>query len=253
MIDAFVRLHEQGLIYRGKRLVNWDPKLQTAVSDLEVESEEEDGRLWEIRYPAGDGGPGLVVATTRPETLLGDVAVAVNPDDPRYRAVIGTAVQLPLCDRAIPVLGDSFVDAAFGTGCVKITPAHDFNDFAVGQRHGLAPIAIFTADGDRQRQRPGALSRPRPLCGAQGRARGTARRRAAGRGEAASHDGAALRAHRRGGRADAVGPVVRGHEPAAPAGTPHPASPWPRWRSTRSTAARCASFPTSGAWCTASG
>ncbi len=144
VIDAFVRLHEQGLIYRGKRLVNWDPKLQTAVSDLEVEAEEEDGHLWEIRYPAADGGPGLVVATTRPETLLGDVAVAVNPDDPRHRAAIGTQLQLPLARRTIPVLGDSFVDTAFGTGCVKITPAHDFNDFAVGQRHGLAPIAIFT-------------------------------------------------------------------------------------------------------------
>jgi valyl-tRNA synthetase len=144
VVDAFVRLYEQGLIYRGKRLVNWDPKLQTAVSDLEVESEEEDGRLWEIRYPGADGSAGLVVATTRPETLLGDVAVAVNPEDARYQAVIGTRLQLPLCDRTIPVIGDSFVDAAFGTGCVKITPAHDFNDFAVGQRHQLAPIPIFT-------------------------------------------------------------------------------------------------------------
>ena len=144
VVEAFVRLYEQGLIYRGKRLVNWDPKLQTAVSDLEVESEEEDGRLWEIRYPAADGGAGLVVATTRPETLLGDVAVAVNPDDPRYQSAIGTQLQLPLCDRTIPVVGDGFVDAAFGTGCVKITPAHDFNDFAVAQRHGLAPISIFT-------------------------------------------------------------------------------------------------------------
>ncbi len=144
VVDAFVRLYEQGLIYRGKRLVNWDPKLQTAVSDLEVESEEEDGRIWEIRYPGADGSAGLVVATTRPETLLGDVAVAVHPDDPRFQAAIGTRLQLPLCDRDIPVLGDSFVDPAFGTGCVKITPAHDFNDFAVAQRHALSPISIFT-------------------------------------------------------------------------------------------------------------
>ena len=144
VVEAFVQLYEQGLIYRGKRLVNWDPKLQTAVSDLEVESEEEEGRLWEIRYPGTDGTGGLVVATTRPETLLGDVAVAVNPEDARYHSAIGTLLQLPLCDRAIPVVADSFVDAAFGTGCVKITPAHDFNDFAVAQRHGLAPISIFT-------------------------------------------------------------------------------------------------------------
>jgi valyl-tRNA synthetase len=154
VIEAFVRLYEEGLIYRGKRLVNWDPKLQTAVSDLEVESEEEEGRIWEIRYPGVDGGPGLVVATTRPETMLGDVAVAVNPDDPRYRAAIGTRLQLPLGDRTIPVVGDSFVDAAFGTGCVKITPAHDFNDFAVGQRHGFTPIAIFTATATVNDQAP---------------------------------------------------------------------------------------------------
>ncbi|HXY05736.1 MAG TPA: valine--tRNA ligase [Burkholderiaceae bacterium] len=145
VIDAFVRLYEQGLIYRGQRLVNWDPKLQTAVSDLEVEFQDEEGRLWEIRYPAADGSAGLVVATTRPETLLGDVALAVHPSDPRYRARIGTRVQLPLCERTIPVIGDAFVDSAFGTGCVKITPAHDFNDFAVAQRHGLTPISIFTS------------------------------------------------------------------------------------------------------------
>ncbi|HYA76699.1 MAG TPA: valine--tRNA ligase, partial [Burkholderiaceae bacterium] len=145
VIDTFVRLHEQGLIYRGKRLVNWDPKLQTAVSDLEVESQDEEGRIWEIRYPGADGSAGLIVATTRPETMLGDVALAVHPADPRYQALIGRQVQLPLCDRTIPVIGDAFVDATFGTGCVKITPAHDFNDFAVAQRHALAPISIFTA------------------------------------------------------------------------------------------------------------
>ena len=145
VIDTFVRLHEQGLIYRGKRLVNWDPKLQTAVSDLEVESQDEEGRIWEIRYPGADGSAGLIVATTRPETMLGDVALAVHPADPRYQALIGRQVQLPLCDRTIPVIGDAFVDTTFGTGCVKITPAHDFNDFAVAQRHALAPISIFTA------------------------------------------------------------------------------------------------------------
>ncbi len=142
--ETFVRLYEQGLIYRGKRLVSWDPKLQTAVSDLEVETEEEDGRIWEIRYPAADGGDGIVVATTRPETLLGDVAVAVNPTDARYSALIGKKLKLPLCNRDIPVIADEYVDAEFGTGAVKITPAHDANDFAVGQRHALTPITIFT-------------------------------------------------------------------------------------------------------------
>jgi valyl-tRNA synthetase len=145
VVETFVQLYEQGLIYRGKRLVNWDPKLQTAVSDLEVETEEEDGRLWEIRYPAADGsGPGVVVATTRPETMLGDVAVAVHPDDDRYRALIGGQLTLPLTGRTIPVIADDYVDREFGTGAVKITPAHDFNDFAVGQRHGLTPLPIFT-------------------------------------------------------------------------------------------------------------
>ncbi|MGE5162098.1 MAG: valine--tRNA ligase [Betaproteobacteria bacterium] len=144
VIETFVRLYEQGLIYRGKRLVNWDPKLQTAVSDLEVETEEEDGKLWEIRYPAAGGGDGVVVATTRPETLLGDVAVAVHPEDERYAALVGRHVTLPLTGRTIPVIADAMVDREFGTGCVKITPAHDFNDFEVGKRHGLEPIPIFT-------------------------------------------------------------------------------------------------------------
>ena len=144
--ETFVRLHEQGLIYRGKRLVNWDPVLQTAVSDLEVESVEEDGKLWHIRYPFASGAGFLVVATTRPETMLGDVAVAVNPEDARYTALIGTQVMLPLTGRMIPVIADDYVDAAFGTGCVKITPAHDFNDYQVGVRHKLEPISIFTLD-----------------------------------------------------------------------------------------------------------
>ncbi|MDP1982436.1 MAG: valine--tRNA ligase [Sulfuritalea sp.] len=144
--ETFVRLHQEGLIYRGKRLVNWDPKLLTAVSDLEVVSEEEDGFMWEIRYPFVEGEGALTVATTRPETLLGDVAVAVNPDDARYTHLIGKHVRLPLCDRSIPIIADSYVDKEFGTGCVKITPAHDFNDWQVGHRHGLVPLSIFTLD-----------------------------------------------------------------------------------------------------------
>ncbi|MBA2490265.1 MAG: valine--tRNA ligase [Gammaproteobacteria bacterium] len=146
VIEAFVRLYDEGLIYRGKRLVNWDPVLRTAVSDLEVTSEEEQGHLWHMRYPLVDGAGHLVVATTRPETMLGDTAVAVHPDDERYRHLIGRQVQLPLTGRCIPVIADEYVDPAFGTGCVKITPAHDFNDYAVGQRHDLSMINIFTHD-----------------------------------------------------------------------------------------------------------
>jgi len=148
---TFVRLYDDGLIYRGKRLVHWDPKLGTAVSDLEVESEEVQGKLWEIRYPLADAagkvtGESLVVATTRPETMLGDVAVAVNPEDPRYMAFVGRRAVLPLTGRTIPIIADDYVDREFGTGCVKITPAHDFNDWQIGQRHKLAPITIFTLE-----------------------------------------------------------------------------------------------------------
>src|SRR5450631_2541577 len=144
VVETFVRLYEDGLIYRGKRLVNWDPKLGTAVSDLEVESVEETGTLWEIHYPLVDGSGHLTVATTRPETMLGDVAVAVNPDDERYVHLVGKEVLLPLTGRRIPVIADAYVDKDFGTGCVKITPAHDFNDWEVGQRNGLVPLTIFT-------------------------------------------------------------------------------------------------------------
>ncbi|MBK7249514.1 MAG: valine--tRNA ligase [Gammaproteobacteria bacterium] len=143
--EVFVRLYEEGLIYRGKRLVNWDPVLLTALSDLEVLSEEEDGHLWHLRYPLADGNGHLVVATTRPETMLGDTAVAVNPEDGRYRHLIGRSVRLPLAGREIPIIADAYVDAAFGSGCVKITPAHDFNDYEIGQRHGLEQINILTA------------------------------------------------------------------------------------------------------------
>jgi valyl-tRNA synthetase len=163
IVEAFVRLHEQGLIYRGQRLVNWDPVLKTAISDLEVASEEENGHMWSIRYPLAEGATYehvdvdadgnetlreirdyVVVATTRPETMLGDTAAMVHPEDPRYLALHGKSVQLPLTGRRIPVITDDYVDRAFGTGVVKVTPAHDFNDYAVGQRHGLPMINIFT-------------------------------------------------------------------------------------------------------------
>ncbi len=142
--DTFVRLYEQGLIYRGKRLVNWDPVLQSAVSDLEVESEEKDGSLWHIAYPLTDGSGSLTVATTRPETMLGDVAVMVHPEDERYTALVGKTVTLPLVGREIPIIADAYVDKEFGTGVVKVTPAHDPNDYQVGQRHGLPMIVVLT-------------------------------------------------------------------------------------------------------------
>ncbi len=144
--ETFVRLYEQGLIYRGKRLVNWDPVLKSAVSDLEVESEEEDGWLWHIAYPLASGAGQMVVATTRPETLLGDVAVMVHPEDERYAHLVGQYVRLPLCEREIPVIADAYVDRAFGTGVVKVTPAHDANDYAVGQRHQLPIIGVLALD-----------------------------------------------------------------------------------------------------------
>ena len=141
--EVFVRLFEQGLIYRGKRLVNWDPVLGTAVSDLEVESVEEQGSMWHIRYPLADGSDGLIVATTRPETMLGDVAVAVHPEDERYAHFIGKELVLPLTGRTIPVIADEYVEKDFGTGCVKITPAHDFNDYEVGKRHDTKLVNVF--------------------------------------------------------------------------------------------------------------
>ncbi len=144
--QVFVRLYDEGLIYRGKRLVNWDPKLHTAVSDLEVISEEENGHMWYMRYPYSDGSGHITVATTRPETMLGDAAVAVHPNDERYQSLIGKTVKLPLTDREIPVIADDYVDPEFGSGCVKITPAHDFNDYEVGNRHNLEKINIFTID-----------------------------------------------------------------------------------------------------------
>src|SRR5215510_4442211 len=144
--QTFVQLYNEGLIYRGKRLVNWDPVLKTAVSDLEVESEEEDGFLWHIRYPLADGSGELTVATTRPETMLGDTAVMVHPEDERYRHLIGHRVQLPLTGREIPIIADEYVDREFGTGVVKVTPAHDPNDYQVGQRHGLTMLGVLNLD-----------------------------------------------------------------------------------------------------------
>ena len=154
--ETFVRLFDEGLIYRGKRLVSWDPVLRSAVSDLEVECEEEDGFLWHIRYPLADGSGSVVVATTRPETMLGDTAVMVHPDDERYAAIVGKQVTLPLCGRTIPVIADAYVDRAFGTGVVKVTPAHDVNDYAVGQRHGLPMIGVLALDATVNDQAPEA-------------------------------------------------------------------------------------------------
>jgi valyl-tRNA synthetase len=156
VVETFVRLYEEGLIYRGQRMVSWDPVLMSAVSDLEVESQEEDGFLWHIRYPLDDGSGHVVVATTRPETMLGDTAVMVHPEDERYTALIGKQVRLPLVDRLIPVIADSYVDREFGTGVVKVTPAHDLNDWAVGQRHGLASICVLTLDAKINAHAPAA-------------------------------------------------------------------------------------------------
>ena len=144
--EAFVRLHEEGLIYRGKRLVNWDPKLHTAISDLEVLSEEEKGSMWHLKYTVDGSDDILIVATTRPETLLGDSAVAVHPEDDRYKHLIGKQVKLPITGRLVPIIGDDYVDREFGTGVVKITPAHDFNDYEVGKRHNLPLFNIFNKD-----------------------------------------------------------------------------------------------------------
>ena len=154
VVEVFVRLYEQKLIYRGKRLVNWDPVLGTAVSDLEVDTEEEDGKIWEIRYPLEDGSGSISVATVRPETMLGDVAVAVHPADDRYRKFVGKKLRLPLTGRTIPVIADEYVDPEFGTGALKITPGHDFNDYQVGKRHGFEPISVMTLDARINEQAP---------------------------------------------------------------------------------------------------
>jgi valyl-tRNA synthetase len=217
-----VRLHEQGLIYRGQRLVNWDPVLKTAISDLEVASEEENGHMWSIRYPLADGASYehvevdadgvetlretrdyLVVATTRPETMLGDTAAMVHPEDRVTSPCTASSWTLPLTGRRIPVIADDYVDKAFGTGVVKVTPAHDFNDYAVGQRHGLPMINIFTDDGEGQRRATHRRKIPRPgsFRRAQADRRRPRRRRPAGRDQAAQAAGAARRPQRPGDRA----------------------------------------------------
>ncbi len=160
--EVFIRLYDEGLIYRGNRLVNWDPKLHTAISDLEVINEEENGSFWYFRYPLADGAltaegkDHIVIATTRPETMLGDTALAVHPEDERYKDLIGKSVELPLCNRQIPIIADDYVDPEFGTGCVKITPAHDYNDYEVGKRHDLAMINILTDDAAINENAPAA-------------------------------------------------------------------------------------------------
>ena len=153
---VFIDLYDEGLIYRGNRLVNWDPQLHTAISDLEVISEEETGSLWYFKYPIEDSDDTLTIATTRPETMLGDTAVAVHPDDERYTGLVGKFVELPLCDRKIPIIADEYVDPEFGTGCVKITPAHDFNDYDVGKRNQLEIINIFTPEANINEHAPAA-------------------------------------------------------------------------------------------------
>jgi valyl-tRNA synthetase len=183
--EAFVRLHEEGLIYRGKRLVNWDPKLHTAISDLEVLSEEEKGSLWHLKYPVDGSNEILVVATTRPETLLGDSAVAVHPEDDRYKHLIGKQVKLPVTGRLVPIIGDDYVDREFGTGVVKITPAHDFNDYEVGKRHHLPLFNIFNKDAAIASSDAGIPDeyqsyRTRPLCCAQENCRRCRSQRLAG-------------------------------------------------------------------------
>ena len=217
--EVFVRLYDERLIYRGKRLVNWDPVLKTALSDLEVAASEENGHLWHLRYPLADGEGFVVVATTRPETMLGDAAVAVHPDDERYRHLIGRRLQLPLADREIPVIADAYVDPTFGSGCVKITPAHDFNDYEVGLRHDLPMINIFTPDARAQRRRcrrPTADSTVSTRAHARARrSRGSGSHRAR---RAASAHRAARRAEQRRARAAAHRPVVRRHQAARGAG-----------------------------------
>ncbi len=210
--QTFVKLYEQGLIYRGKRLVNWDPVLKSAVSDLEVESTEANGFMHYITYPFADGPQmidgvlqrGMTIATTRPETMLADGALAVHPEDDRYKHLLGKLVDLPLCDRRIPIIADDFVDREFGSGCVKITGAHDFNDYACAQRHGIPLI--------NQRGRPCRLPGHGPLRGPQGRAGRPGSPRLFAGSEAPQTDAAHVRPHRPGGGTHADRPVVCGHE-----------------------------------------
>ena len=208
-----MRLHEQGLIYRDRTLINWCPRCETALSDLEVSHKDADGQLYFIRYPLEDGSGAITVATTRPETMLGDTAVAVNPADPRYQHLIGKSLRLPLAARMIPIIADASVDSSFGTGAVKITPAHDFNDFAIGKAHGLDEIAIMDATG-RMNAAAGAyagMDRDEVPQGGPARPRGA---RAVGKHPAASTCGRRVLALRHRARADAFGAVVRARQAA---------------------------------------
>jgi len=220
--ETFVQLYQQGLIYRGKRLVNWDPVLMSAVSDLEVESVESDGKMHYIVYPFANGPQmvdgviqrGMVIATTRPETMMADGALAVHPEDERYQHLLGQMVDLPLCGRQIPIIADDFVDREFGSGCVKITGAHDFNDYACAQRHGLPLITIFTLDAKVNENGPVAY---------QGMDRFVARKALLADLETQGFftgdqtpqaDAAHLRTHRPSGRTHVDRPMVHRHEPS---------------------------------------
>ena len=216
---VFVQLYREGLIYRDKRLVNWDPEMHTAISDLEVESRETKGSLWHIRYPIeGEPGRFIVVATTRPETMLGDTGVAVHPEDERYADLVGKSVRLPLVGRLIPIVADEYADPETGSGAVKITPAHDFNDFEVGRRHDLPMINIFDRDARLNDAAPRGLSRPRPLRGARANRRRSRSRRPPRQDRGAHPDGAASRPLRRRHRAVADRPVVLRRRGAGRAG-----------------------------------
>ncbi len=212
--EVFVRLHEKGLIYRGKYIINWCPRCLTALSNEEAEKTDQDGQLWHLKYPVADGSGFVIVATTRPETMLGDTAVAVHPKDPRHTDLIGKEVFLPLVERRIPILGDDAVDPAFGTGAVKVTPAHDALDFEIGQRHDLPAPEVIGPDG---RMTPGLPPLPRRPGSLRGPPPGGARVRAArpaGEDRGPSPRGGPLLPLRHGDRAPAVGPVVRPDEAA---------------------------------------
>ena len=233
--ETFVRLYNEGLIYRGKRLVNWDPALHTAVSDLEVVSEEEAGFMWHIRYPLADGSGSLVVATTRPETMLGDTAVMVHPEDERYKDMIGKTVKLPLTDREIPIIADAYVDLEFGTGCVKVTPGARLQRL---RRRATAQAADHFdphAGCQDQRERAREISRHGPLRRAQGRRRRSRSAGRSGQDRQAHAEGASRRPHRRRHRADAHRSVVRRHEqnpaPTAPALSARRSNALPREKS----------------------
>ena len=217
---VFVDWFDRGLVYRGKRIINWCPRCSTALSDIEVEHEDVDSHLWHLRYPLKEPVGGIdhvVVATTRPETMLGDTCIAVHPDDERYKAIVGATVVLPLMGREIPIVADDYVDPSFGSGAVKVTPAHDPNDFEIGERHDCAKINIMNADATISEE-GGVVRRPRPLRGAQARARRPRCGRPARQDRRSRALGRPLLPLPHGHRAVALGPVVRRHEAARRAG-----------------------------------